>query len=273
MINRTNKNHVAGMILGVTLFALTPAAGWGQSSEQEIAALRAEVQQLKQGQQAMQNDIAAIKQSLAPKAPAPFQGADVPLSGDAVLGSKDARVTLVEFVDYQCPFCQLNFKDTLPRLIKEYVDTGKVRYVAHDFPLVTIHSNALNAAAAARCAGEQGKYWEMHDELFANQRALDAQSLPSYARQIGLDAGVFQTCVDNGAEAAKVREDLETGQKIGITGTPGFLLGLTDPKDPSLLKATKKISGAQAYNIFKAAIDSLLETAEQAANLHEKALQ
>jgi protein-disulfide isomerase len=220
----------------------------------------------------MQKEIAAIKPSPGSRMAAAFEAADVPLSDDAVLGSKHARVTLVEFVDYQCPFCRKNFQETLPQVIKEYVDTGKVRYVVHDFPLVSIHSNALNAAVAARCAGRQGKYWEMHDELFSNQRALDAASLPSYAKTLGLDVAKFQACLDDGAEGAKVRANLEAGEKIGITGTPGFLLGLTDPKDPSLLKATRKISGAQPYAVFRAAIDSLVDT-EQAANLQRRPLQ
>jgi protein-disulfide isomerase len=267
MTKQTHRNRAFGMALIAGLLALAPAPVLAQSSEQEIKALWAEVHQLTQALQAVRKDLAAIRNSPAPGAPAPFDSAVVPLSGGAALGSQDAKVTVVEFVDYQCPYCQRNFQDTLPRILKEYVETGKVRYVALDFPLVTIHANALNAAVAARCSGEQGKYWEMHDTLFSNQNALDAERLPVYAKQLGLDGATFQTCLNNVATADRVRADMDTGQRIGITGTPAVLLGLSDPNDPSLVNTTRKIVGAQPYTAFKAAIDSLLDRQAQAAVL------
>ena len=103
-------------------------------------------------------------------------------------GKADARVTIVEFTDYQCPFCSRYVRETYPQLDKEYVQTGKVKYVLRDLPLEAIHPLAMKAAEAAHCAGEQGKYWEMHDRLFANQTELARTDLAKHAQALGLDA-------------------------------------------------------------------------------------
>src|SRR5438874_2061448 len=116
---------------------------------------------------------------------------------------------------------------------------------------------ALKAAEAASCSGEQGKYWEMHDRLFANQNALAAEQLAGHAEAVGLDAGKFKTCLESGKYAAKVRKDLTDAQKAGVTGTPTFFIGLTDSKG-SEIKAVRKIVGAQNYAAFRDAIESLL---------------
>ena len=126
-----------------------------------------------------------------------------------------------------------------------------------DFPL-PFHKNASKAAEAAHCAGEQGKYWEMHDQLFANQNALDPTNLSEYAKKIELDVSKFQQCLDSGKYAEAIKKEMAEGQKAGITGVPAFLMGLTDPKNPKTIKATKKISGAQPYAEFKKTIDGLL---------------
>src|SRR5262249_17984609 len=113
------------------------------------------------------------------------------------LGQADAPVTLVEFSDYQCPYCRMFFSDTFPTLRREYIDTGKVRYVFRDYPLAQMHPQARKAAEAAHCAGEQGKYWEMHDLLFQNQQALALPQLSEYARNLGLDGASFDACLQS----------------------------------------------------------------------------
>ena len=147
----------------------------------------------------------------------------------------------------------------MPQIEKEYIKTGKLKYVALDFPLESIHKNAFKAAEAARCASDQGKFWEMHDRLFANQQALAPNNLPQHAQAIGLDVPKFQQCLDSGKYAATVRKDLAEGQKAGITGTPAFLLGVTVPNDP-MVKVIRVLKGAQPYTSFKDAIDSLLSS-------------
>jgi len=147
----------------------------------------------------------------------------------------------------------------LPQIESEYIKTGKLKYVVRDFPLESIHKDAFKAAEAAHCAGDQGKFWEMYARLFANQRALGPKDLPQYAQAQGLDVPKFQQCLDSGKHADRIRKDLADGQRAGITGTPGFLFGLTEPNDPKV-KVLRVLKGAQPYTSFKDAIDSLLSS-------------
>jgi len=254
MIRRSLMFAIALVLVGLVV---GPSFGWAQSSDDDIKALRKEVEQLKLGQDVMQKDVAAIKDMLTPKKPKPFEGADLSIQGEPFMGDKDAKVTLIEFSDYQCPFCGRNFQQTLPQVVKDYVKTGKVKYVFHDFPLEQLHPNAFKAAEAARCGGDQGKYWEMHDKLFSNQRALDAAKLPDYAKDAGLDVEKFQACLTSDKDSAAIRAELADGAKVGVTGTPAFFLGITEPNQDKV-HATKFINGAQPYANFKAAIDELL---------------
>lgn len=147
----------------------------------------------------------------------------------------------------------------MPQIEQEYIKTGKLKYVVRDFPLEAIHKEAFKAAEAAHCAGEQGKYWEMHDRLYSNQRALGPKDLPQHAQALGLDVPKFQQCLESGKHAARIRKDLEEGQQAGVTGTPGFFLGLTEPNDPRV-KVLRVLKGAQPYSSFKNTIDALLSS-------------
>ena len=267
-----NRIVVAAALVGLSF---APAQfGFAQSSK-DLNDLKREIEALKTGQLSIQKDLAEIKNLLlqkelqamrdqlqgrpaqAPSAPAPETQTMVSIDGGAMKGDKNAKVTLVEFTDYQCPFCSRHIRDTFPQIENDYIKTGKLRYVLREFPLESIHPQAVKAAEAAGCAGDQGKYWEMHDRLFANQNALAAAQLPSHAEALSLDAGKFKTCLESGKLTAKVRKDLADAQKYGATGTPTFFLGLTDPKG-SEIKAVRKIVGAQSYAAFKDAIDTLL---------------
>jgi protein-disulfide isomerase len=177
------------------------------------------------------------------------------LDGDPIKGDRNARLVLVEFTDYQCPFCARHVRDTFPQLEADYIKTGKLRYVTREFPLESIHPQAFKAAEAALCAGDQGKYWEMHARLFANQRALGADQLGAHAQAVGLDEAKFSQCLSGGTKAAKVRRDLADGAKAGVTGTPAFFLGVADG---ATVKVVRVIKGAQPLASFKEAIDSAL---------------
>jgi protein-disulfide isomerase/plastocyanin len=170
---------------------------------------------------------------------------EVSMDDDAVKGDENAPVTIIEFSEFQCPFCGKFFEETYPQIVKNYVDTGKVKYVFRDFPL-DFHPNAQKAAEAAECAGEQDKYFEMHDLLFANQDALDVASLKSYAKKLKLNTADFDECLDSGAMADEVAKDLADGQSYGITGTPGFFIN------------GKMLSGAMPYEAFEAEIEAAL---------------
>jgi len=249
------------VMIGWTLFF--SASGFSQGSS-ELNELKREIDALKAGQSAIQKDLQTLIEMLKPRqapavaaGPTPENPTIVSIEGGATKGNKDAKVTLVEFTDYQCPFCSRHFRDTMPQIDNDYVKTGKIRYVLREFPLESIHPLAFKAAEAANCSGEQGKYWEMHDRLFANQNALAAEQLPGHAKAVGLNGQKFKTCLDSGKYAAKLRKDLADAQKAGVNGTPTFFIGLSDSKGFEI-KAVRKITGAQNYAAFKDAIDTLL---------------
>jgi protein-disulfide isomerase len=246
------------MLAGLTF--LSAHAGLAQSSA-DVQALRKEVEALKDGQTAIRKLLQEVKDLLlrgaqATRPPEP-QNVVLSVDGAPFMGSPDAKVTLLEFSDYQCPFYGRHASQTLPQFVAEYVKTDKVKYVLRDFPLEAIHPQAFKAAEAARCAGEQGKYWEMHDRIFANQKAMAPTDLVNHAQALGGDLAKFQQCLDSGKYAAKIRADLAVGEKAGVTGTPTFFPGLSEPKG-SPVKAVRKIVGSQPYGAFKEAVDSLL---------------
>jgi len=250
---------VIGAILLLSLLHAQP--GRTQSSE-ELNALRKDIEGLKQGQSAIQKELQEIKsllQSRAATPPPEPQNVVLNLKDDPFKGEKNAKVTLVEFSDYQCPFCARHVRETLPPLEREYITTGKIKYVFRNFPIASIHPLAFKAHEAANCSGEQEKYWEMHDRLFANSTALGLKDLSQHARALALDLAKFQACLDSGKHAGKINRDLAEGQKAGVKGTPTFFLGLTEPNDTQIT-AVKIIRGAQPYAAFKQAIESLLST-------------
>ncbi|MFH1682553.1 MAG: thioredoxin domain-containing protein [Candidatus Woesearchaeota archaeon] len=169
----------------------------------------------------------------------------VSIDDDAVKGKADAPVTIVEFSDFECPFCGRYIEQTYPQIVKDYIDTGKVKYVFRDFPL-GFHAEAKPAAMAAECAHEQGKYWEYHDLLFANQDSLSADNYKQWAEDLGLDTTKFDACVDSEKYSSEVDADLADGQSYGVSGTPAFFIN------------GKLISGAQPYSVFKQAIEAEL---------------
>ncbi len=249
------KGLISLVIISVLLVIFYAQPGSTESGG-EMETLREDIKALKEGQTAIQKELQEIKTLLRSRQAPPDEPQNVVLDidGAPIKGDKDAKVTIVEFSDYQCPFCGRHVRDTIPQIKAEYIKTGKVKYVFSDFPL-DFHQNAFKAAEAARCAREQGKYWEMHDRLFGNQQALG--DLTPHAEAVGLNMSKFQKCMDSGKYAEAVRKDIEEGQKAGVSGTPTFFIGLTDPKD-SEVKAVKKIVGAQPYANFKSAIDGLL---------------
>ena len=181
------------------------------------------------------------------------------LSGDGApfKGKETAGVVIIEFSDYQCPFCARHVRETLPQLEKDYIKTGKVKYVFRNFPIESIHPLAFKAAVAANCAGDQGKYWEMHDRLFSNQKALAPVELSRHAQAVGLDMPRFQRCLDTDEQAAKIRADIRDGIALKVKGTPTFLLmrAGSNYQEPG---AVRGLRGAASYEAFKKNIDSLL---------------
>lgn len=169
----------------------------------------------------------------------------ISLDDDPVLGSADARVTIVEFSEFVCPFCGLFARDTFPQLKADYIDTGKVRFVFRDY---IVHPTAHLAAEASECAHEQGndKYWAYNEKLFQNQGSLASDNLKAYASALGLDTAQFDACLDSGKYKAEVDKDTADGQSYGVSGTPTFFIN------------GKKFVGAQPYANFQQEIDAAL---------------
>lgn len=167
--------------------------------------------------------------------------------GDWFRGDPNAPVTLVEFSDYQCPFCSRHVSQTAPLIEDQYVKKGLVKHVFKDFPLNSIHPQAAKAAEAAQCAGAQQQYWAMHDKLFALQQVWSGKTeapeiFKEYAVDLGLDSAAFNECLDSGQFAAKVAKDLQEGAQRGVTGTPAFFIN------------DWFVSGAQAFDVFQQTI-------------------
>jgi protein-disulfide isomerase len=182
----------------------------------------------------------------SPGQPAPGAVYRAEIGNAPVKGAKDALVTIVQYSDFQCPFCG-RVEPTVDQIMKEY--NGKVRVVWKDLPL-PFHQNAMPAAIAARAANEQGKFWPMHDKLFSNQQALDRPSLEKYAQELGLNMARFKAALDTKKHEAEIQADAASGNKIGANGTPAFFInGIS-------------LSGAQPFESFKAVIDQELKKAE-----------
>src|SRR3989344_2166060 len=155
---------------------------------------------------------------------------DVSVDDDAFMGNEKAKVTVIEFSDFQCPFCRVFWSNALPQIKKEYIDTGKVKFVYRDYPL-SFHPAAQVSAEASECADEQGKYWEMHDKIFGEQAkqgtgtvTYGAAELKNWASQIGLNSVNFNQCLDSGKYKTEVEKDLADGSAYGVSGTPAFFI-------------------------------------------------
>lgn len=248
------------MILATLVATLLPVSLLAQDpSSEEIQALKKEIADLKAGQLSIQKELQEIQRLLtARQAPQPVREATIDLTGQPFKGSPDARLVMVEFSDYQCPYCFRHVEQTSPQIDREFVDTGKMTRYFFDLPLESIHKNAFGAALAANCAEKQGRFWEMHDKLFTNHSALEAGKLPGYAAQVGLDVEDFQACLADSATAQRVRGEMATAARVGAQGTPNFWIGFRDGKDPSKAKLVRNIRGAKAYADFKAVIEGLL---------------
>lgn len=246
---------IAGLIVGA---GAHPAyAAEKPVSESEFRSLKEDLKGIRGDLEELKKEMKLIRQLLGRRSTqtAPVV-ATVSVSGNPIMGRKDAPVTLIEFSDYQCPFCRRFSQNTLPTLKTKYIDTGRVRYVFRDFPLDRIHPQARKAAEAAHCAEDQGKYWEMHDLLFQNQKDLQVGKLKTYARSLKLDPVAFDDCLQKDKYAANVQKDLEDGVGVGIRGTPSFFVGKTGQDDT--IKGVM-IRGARPITVFQAEINKLLK--------------
>ncbi|HBX68198.1 MAG TPA: hypothetical protein DEH25_02100 [Chloroflexi bacterium] len=221
---------VAGLTFGYLFWGRSDSAGAAQPSVVVVAATPGADQE----QAAVQG-----------AEPTPeFQRYDVPIDDDPILGPEQAAITIIEFSDYECPYCRKWHQEVWPLLQAEYGD--QIRLVYRDFPLTSIHSNASPAAVAANCAGEQDKYWEFNDKLFAMKLNLGKTTYQTYAEELGLDMPAFNECLDSGRYVDEVEADYQYAANLGIRSTPTFFVNGIP------------VVGAQPFDMFKSLIDQEL---------------
>lgn len=228
--NKPKNNFFFGIITGVAIIAVV---GF-------FVMMGLYLKQNKVGSsspQAVNNDV----DNNQPDQPVSLEGLEVK-DTDHVRGNKNAKITIVEYSDFQCPYCS-SFHTTMQQVMQAY--PNDVKWVYRHFPLDSIHPVARKAAEASECAGDQGKFWEYTDQLFANQQSLSLSSLSSFAETVGLNVNEFDACLSSGKYALKVETDLQEGVSMGVRGTPGsFINGQTIP-------------GAVPFEQMQAAIEKL----------------
>jgi protein-disulfide isomerase len=228
-----------------------------------VTLARAEGITSEQAQQIL-DELKAIRKTLETRPAAPAQpAAPAPVndkvnmaftSGGFSVGKENAPLVLIEYTDYQCPFCQRYHNDSFAQIKTNFIDTGKIRYISRDFPLA-FHENARRSATAARCAAEQGKFWELRHTMIVNANQLQADKLGGYAQAASLDVPKFQACVDSDKYRAAIDKDIAEGTAAGVSGTPSFVLGRVENGQ---LQGVRMV-GAMPYAQFEAKIQDMLK--------------
>jgi len=242
-------------IISVAVLISVLLSAWGLY---ERTSMQIEIANLNNKIELMSKDLSAIKTAARPgqaPAPPPVIEKVVSIDDDPIKGDPKAPVTIIEFSDYECPFCKRSYDNVFSKLDEEYISKGKVRVVFRDYPL-PFHKKAVPAAIAANCAGEQGKYWEVHNFLFENPDKLDSASVISSSAGTGLDKAKFEACVNDKSKEKEITKDLEDGKKYGVRGTPSYFIGRTTDGDE--ITGTF-VRGAQPYSVFKEHIDEQLK--------------
>lgn len=188
-----------------------------------------------------------------------YTTATVSLAASQVEGSnKNAAFAIVEFSDFQCPYCDQFFKQSLPQLESNYIKNGKVLHFFKDFPLTTIHPNAMPGAIAARCAGDQGKYWQMHDKIYETDQATnDTAKLATYAQALNLNNEEYNSCVNDNKFNSQIQINIDQGNKLGVQGTPTFVIGKIDKKHNSVTGTV--LYGAYPYDQYRLVLDEIIK--------------
>jgi protein-disulfide isomerase len=239
-------------LMAVCLLSATALA----QSPKDFAALQGEVQVLKTQQQQILTSLDELKKLLRTRNEPPEVKvpATLNVAGEPFRGNAGAQLAIIEYADFECPFCRRFEHDTYPQIRDAYIGTGKVKYFYRDLPL-PFHPHSMPAAQAARCAAEQGKLWEMHDSLFAEPAALEPADIDRRAGQLGIN---IQQCMASGKFAAAIQKSLADTAGMQISGTPTFVIG-TLGANGEWLNVKKTVIGALPFDAFEAAIDPLLK--------------
>jgi protein-disulfide isomerase len=251
--------YLAGCAAAVALFAGSlPSHAQGITSEQANQILE-ELRAIRKNLEA--RPVAPLPAAPQAQAPQSDKVSYAFTPGANVMGKDDAPLILVEYTDYQCPFCQRFHNDTFAQIKANYIDTGKIKFVSRDFPL-SFHENAMRGAMAARCSAEQGKYWDFRHTLIVNASQLQADKINTYAQNASLDVTKFKSCMDANKYQDAINKDMQEGQVAGVTGTPAFVLGkLQNGKLEGV-----RIVGAMPYAQFDAKIQDYMKQQAVAKN-------
>ncbi|MDA1306754.1 MAG: DsbA family protein [Acidobacteria bacterium] len=236
-------------LLGLTLACLVLIAAPACAQSSEIEALRKEIADLRE-------DLASLRASLGRARPI------IDLTQGHQKGSSDAVVALIEFSDYECPFCIRHSRETMPLIEKNYISTGKVLYGFRDFPIDQLHPQAIRAHEAAQCAGDQQKYWEMHARMFGQPSQHTPELLERTGTEVGLDLGAFRACMATGTHTAAIRQTVAQAESFGANGTPAFFIGIID-KTTNTVRITRAMSGALPFAQFAQALEGALAAANK----------
>lgn len=258
----TQPSKILCPVVAAFCFLLGPSRSEAQADRRESGTIASEqadaiINELKQIRQLLEKQQTQLARLIAPQpADAPPQRVQMNVSnGWYSIGRADAPVTLVEFADYQCPFCKRFHTNTYPELKKSYIDTGKVRFISRDLPL-EFHALAWKAAEAVRCAGDQGKYWELRDALYTNSAPPNDDVIKKVSESLSLDSTSFQACLSSEKHKSEVQKDAADAAVLRLNGTPSFVVGKTasDKIDGVVL------AGALPFASFDAAIQEILKT-------------
>ena len=233
-------------------------AGAGCASRTDVQELRDEITKLKEEQAILRRAVGGSTAKTAPQAkplPASFD-----LTGAQYRGSTSSPVVLVEFSDYECPFCIRHFTQVAPQLDAQYIQSKKIRYTFRDFPIDQLHPESIRAHVAAHCATEQGKFWDLHPKLFSQAGSHQPAQLLARAKEAGLNEATFSSCVAADKYSASIRQSTAFAISLGAEGTPFFLVGIMD--GPNSMKPVGKLPGAMPLSQFQQAIDAALAQAK-----------
>jgi protein-disulfide isomerase len=245
-----------GLLLAAVFCCAPPSGAVEPTASSDAAITRDTANAILEELKEIRKVLEKIEKQGGRAAPAPSKPvtASFSIKGKHTLGAEDAPVTVVEFADYQCPFCLRFAKTTFPLLKQKYIDTGKVRWVALNLPLA-FHKDATKAAQAAHCAGEQGKFWEMREALFMNPRKLNVEFLPAHAATIPVDLQAFNECLQSDRHLDEIAQDAKDANAVRLTGTPSFIIGETASNEIT----GQVVIGAQPVNVFDSAIGKVLQ--------------
>ena len=228
-------------------------AGAGCASRSEVEQLKKDVEALKASQAQMAKQLGGTR----PAQQARALPASIDLTGAPFKGSATSTIALVEYSDYECPYCIRHFTQVMPQIQDAYIATNQIRYMFRDFPIDELHPQSIRAHVAAHCAVEQGKFWEMHTRLFSKPGTHVPEELDARAKEIGLNPKAFSACIAADKYSAMIRQSTAFAISMGASGTPFFIVGKFDPKT-NQLTPIKAIPGAYPFSQFQQTIDAAL---------------